>query len=333
MVYVSIADQKLQEVLWRAEEPFDVSGAIDRMQKLDRDHEWTPSGKGFLIRIGQGSPRAIIEAEGIRFAEYRDHYLNLALNVIPVLELAFANARNFQLLQNEQEKLRTAVLARDSILAIVSHDLRNPLSVIELSAQMLEKQCLASAGNAPLLRSLRLIRASLERMRNLIEDLLDISSIEAGALRIRTSKYSAKAVLQEALREVQLLAEERGIELVAEYRSDVELSCDRQRIVQVLSNLLGNAVKFAPAKNGRITAGFESQETSVLFFVSDNGPGIPKEELPHIFDRYWQGRRRKQGVGLGLAISDGIIRAHEGKIWAESTPGIGATFYFSLKRG
>jgi signal transduction histidine kinase len=112
---------------------------------------------------------------------------------------------------------------------------------------------------------------------------------------------------------------------------DARVNCDRDRVLQVLANLVGNAIKFTPA-GGRVTLSAAQSEGRVVFSVADTGQGIAADALPHIFDRYWQAARRsqKRGIGLGLSIAHGIVTAHGGKIWVESTPGQGSTFFFEI---
>jgi signal transduction histidine kinase len=138
-------------------------------------------------------------------------------------------------------------------------------------------------------------------------------------------------VLGDALQEARPLAEARGIRIEEGCDGNTLLKCDRDRIVRVLSNLVGNALKFAPEHGGVITIDCNDRGDDVLFTVADNGPGIRPEELPHVFDIYWQGRQETPlGVGLGLAIVQGIVEGHGGRIWVESVFGEGARFFFTI---
>ncbi len=139
MIYLSVLDGEPKDIISRSSASFDMEEVKSSMLRLSGEHDWTPSGEGFDIALGQGPTRQIIRIEGVKYVEYRYHYLNLALNVVPVLGLALSNAQNFQLLHTEQEKLRSAIQARDRILAFVSHDLRNPLSSIGLNAEAIER--------------------------------------------------------------------------------------------------------------------------------------------------------------------------------------------------
>ena len=214
-----------------------------------------------------------------------------------------------------------AIELRDELLAIVSHDLRNPLNVVKLAAQLL-----AERGSDPMVE--RIGRAA-ENMDALIGDLLDLAKIESRRFPVSPRTISAKALVDEGLSLIEAVAEQRRIRLVASC-CEANVCADRPRVLQVLSNLLGNAIKFTPA-GGRIRIRVEQNGDWARFSVEDSGPGISPRELPHVFDRYWQGRGvARQSAGLGLYIAKGIVDAHGGRIWGESELGKGTTFHFTL---
>jgi PAS domain S-box-containing protein len=229
------------------------------------------------------------------------------------------------------EQAQRAVKLREDVLAIVSHDLKSPLSAISLSATFLQRQA-AGDGDAreqPLLESIQ--RAS-RQMERLIGDLLDMASIQAGQLAVAQDPHPAAALLSEAAAFHQPLGTEKGLELNARLDLDPRLHvcCDRARILQVLGNLLGNAMKFTPP-GGCIELRAAAEGEYIRVSVSDSGPGIAPEELGHIFDPYWSGHgHRRMGTGLGLFISKGIVNAHRGEIGVDSTLGKGSTFFFTL---
>jgi signal transduction histidine kinase len=165
----------------------------------------------------------------------------------------------------------------------------------------------------------------------MIDDLLDISRIEAGRLAIDPAPEPVGPIVREAIETHRASAEEHGIELG--FRLDDPLPpviADRDRVLQVLGNLLANAVKFTPA-GGRVEVGASREGEEVRWWVEDSGPGIPPEHLPHLFDRFWQARRsHRRGLGLGLAIVKGLVEAHGGRVWVESEPGRGSRFQFTL---
>jgi signal transduction histidine kinase len=238
--------------------------------------------------------------------------------------LALENARLF-------EQAQRAVGAREQILAIVSHDLKNPLLTILLTTEVLaEAEARAGERRAHSL-SLERIQRAAETMRRLIEDLLDFASIEAGRLEILRQPQDAASMIEETLASFDGVAKEARLQLTAEVATQLaDLDCDRHRILQVLSNLVGNATKATPA-GGHVTLRVEARGPDLLFAVSDDGPGIGPEDAGHLFDRYWRSAEASyRGTGLGLAIASGIVEAHGGRIWVESEPGRGATFSFTV---
>lgn len=235
--------------------------------------------------------------------------------------LAIDNARLHQ-------EAQQAIAARDEVLGIVAHDLRNPLNTISLSAGLLLE---ATPTEEIRVKQLQLVQRSVDRMDHLIQDLLDIAKIEAGRLSIEHKREEVAPIVEETREVFQPQAAEKSLRLEAELPLDLPpIYGDRQRILQVLSNIMGNAIKFTP-EGGRITIRAEATGTDVRFSVADTGPGIPEDEMEHVFDRFWQARRaKKTGAGLGLAICRGIVEAHGGKIWGESRVGVGSTFYFTI---
>jgi len=236
--------------------------------------------------------------------------------------LAIDNARLY--LESQQ-----AVRAREEVLAIVSHDLRNPLSAVTLGASLLEmSEALADEDR----EQVETIEASAKRMSRLIEDLLDVTRLEGGKrLPIEPATVSPAELLSEA--ENLFRAQAAVAEVTMIYEADRDMPpvrADRNRVMQVLSNLIGNSMKFTPA-GGRISMRAKLVGEEVLFSTSDTGPGIPREHLSHIFNPYWQAKRTERlGAGLGLSIAKGIVEAHGGRIWVESEQGRGTDFYFTL---
>lgn len=227
-----------------------------------------------------------------------------------------------------EEQLRIALRTREELLAIVSHDLRGPLGTVQLSASLLATQI---GDDQRARRHLDVISRNCGRMANLINDLLDSAKIRAGRLQLDKRRESADSVVNEALDLLHSLAEEKGVQLVGDTHVDgLEIECDRGRMLQVFSNLLGNAIKFCRAGD-RITIGAVRRDDEIEFSVSDTGPGIAADAVPKLFDPYWSGiDHGKEGAGLGLFIVRGIVEHHGGRIWVESTPGAGAKFLFTI---
>jgi signal transduction histidine kinase len=225
-----------------------------------------------------------------------------------------------------------ATRTRDEVLAIVSHDLRNPLHAITLGAGQLLKQVGDDPSRHFEKRLIEGVVRAATRTKTLIQDLLDVSCVEAGELVVSPESCPVAELIQEAMAENLPMAAERSQSLTWTVAPGIAaVQADRKRILQVLGNLLSNAVKFTPA-GGRIALRVTRHGDRVWFAVSDTGPGIPVADQAHIFDRFWQARHaRRAGAGLGLSIARGIVAAHGGRLWVESTPGEGSTFLFDLQ--
>lgn len=233
--------------------------------------------------------------------------------------------------ERERERLyreaRQAVQGRDETMAIVSHDLRNPLNALVMAADLARARLQGEADPSTLELLARIPRLA-RRMNTLIEDLLDASALDAGRLSLRLGATDARDVARAAAEVLEPLAEDKGITLVVDVPS-LPLRADHARLVQVLSNLGGNAIKFTPG-GGRVCIRAEAAEDSVRFVVEDTGPGIPEAVRARIFDRYWKGGG--DGEGLGLSIARGLVEAHGGSIQVESREGEGSAFRFMLPR-
>jgi signal transduction histidine kinase len=237
-----------------------------------------------------------------------------------------------RLLDQRTQALWSANEARDvkdEFLAMVSHDLRNPLNAIALNTQLLER--LVSSGDPRLLRISRSLESSIVQMQRIISDLLDVAAIEAGKLSVQLQTGDARTSIEEAVESSRSISAEKSITLDAGIGPDpLPASFDPGRIVQVLENLIHNALKFTP-NGGRISVAGRSTDHSVEIRVRDTGPGLQPEEISVIFDRFQQVEKRgRKALGLGLYISRSIIESHGGRIWAESVPGEGSTFLFTL---
>lgn len=236
-------------------------------------------------------------------------------------------------LKQAQLDAQAATRMRDDLLAVVSHDLRSPLASLQLSFDVLARHIHGTQGEAQALRMLELMRRAGSRMELLIHDLLDLATLQTGRFSLKNATVGIGALLEEAWAVHQPLALEKGLALQLDNQAgQTDVSCDPERIHQVLGNLLGNAIKFCPP-GSRIDLGALARERDVLVWVTDNGPGIPPEHQAHIFEPYWSARHPvAQGTGLGLYISRGIIEAHGGRLGVESQPGAGARFTFTLPR-
>jgi PAS domain S-box-containing protein len=270
---------------------------------------------------------ALALARGRGAAPYTPADLALA----QALALRAASALDNALLYDQA---RRAVRARDDVLGVVSHDLRAPLSVIAMCANTLLGEGFTDETRDR--ETLETIQRSAQWAQRLIQDLLDVSAIEAGGLSLSRRLEDPRMLATRAILLHGELAAERRIDLVAELSDQLPaIDVDGDRIVQALGNLIGNALKFTPY-GGVVRVGAVAEGDQVRFFVSDSGPGIPAEHATHIFDRFWSARRsaRTRGTGMGLAIVRGIVDAHGGRVWLEpAAPGAGATFSIAIKPG
>ncbi len=239
--------------------------------------------------------------------------------------------------ERERERLldetQRAVAARDRVLAVVSHDLRSPLTAITLGAHQIARMPECNLERARV--SAGRIHNAAKRMEAIISDLVDVSRIESGRLVLDVGDHDGVALVLEAAEMFAEVAASRRISLrTAAEPLGAPVRCDRDRVMQVLSNLVGNALKFVTPP-GEVEVGCARRDGAVVFFVRDDGPGIRTEDLPRVFDRYWQGEvppaEKKRGLGLGLAICKEIVNAHGGRLWVESQLGSGSTVSFSLR--
>jgi signal transduction histidine kinase/DNA-binding response OmpR family regulator len=254
---------------------------------------------------------------------YEADDLALVTELARLAALAIDNARLYRTAQS-------ATQARDDVLAIVSHDLRNPIHTIQMSASLV-REFYASDAESPVAIQMAVIRRAAMRANSLIQDLLDVSRIEAGTLAVETAALDAASLIDEAVIEMRPIAEAGSITLTGSWMGPpTVIRGDRDRLMQVLSNLIGNALKFSPSGRTVNVTG-DRMGTSARITVIDNGPGISADHMPHLFDRFWQATRAgRAGAGLGLFISKGIVDAHGGEVSVESTVGEGAQFSFTL---
>ena len=256
----------------------------------------------------------------------RDEDARLLARLLP-LERA-ATDRNLLI---ERDRSDDALSNRDDFLGIVSHDLRDLLSGILMSTAVLSKRAPQGAEGAPILAETSRIQRYVARMNRLIGDLIDVGSIDAGKLAVTPTYGDSASLIAEAVDTFAAMALAKDVSLAMEgAEHPLPGKFDRGRIFQVLANLIANSIKFT-LPGGKIRVRGERAGDELRFCVSDTGPGIPGDMLEAIFERFWQvGKSDRRGLGLGLYISRCLVEAHGGKIWAESKPGEGSTFRFTL---
>ena len=272
-------------------------------------------GTVVLLRGRESGP---FEAEDVAAARVVGDLASLSLRRVMLLE---ESARR-------SDELKRAVRVRDEVLGIVSHDLRNPINTVMLAAGLLLEARLPEEQQR---RQLEIITRAAGRMNRLIQDLLDVARMESGRLAVERVPQPVAPMVREAVESHRSQAEERSLTLTCAAEDDLPIvEADRDRVLQVFSNLVGNAIKFTPP-GGTIGVHAECREGEVVLSVRDTGMGIAGEELTHLFEPYWQASRTAHlGAGLGLSIAKGIVEAHGGQIWVESEPGSGSTFWFTL---
>lgn len=228
-------------------------------------------------------------------------------------------------------ELKDRLDAKTRLMQDVAHELKNPLSVIHGYASYLTKEKVSPEETQ---KALRAVLSNAERLIGLVDHLQEAVRLESDGFMVETRPFEGATLLQEAVESVELEAARRGVRL--HWRSPVGdsllVSADPRRVLQVLGNLLSNALKFTP-EGGKIDCTAQRDAGFVRFSVIDTGPGIPAEELPLLFDRFYQTRdnvHKRKGLGLGLSICKGLVTAHGGRIWVESLPGVGSAFNFTL---
>jgi PAS domain S-box-containing protein len=305
-----------------------ITDEMARRSIVSEEHEriarqiWPRSVVAAPLRVGE----RLLGVLALYWSETDRHYGEEDLALVEELarraSLAVDNARLFH-------EAMQATRARDEMLGVVAHDLRNPLNTIFMGASLMLE--VIADPDSRLSKQAQMVHRAAERMNRLIQDLLDVRRIDSGKMAIDARPEAVDALLNEAMEMLRPLATAASLELSCGVSSRLpRVAADSARILQVLSNLVGNAIKFTPA-GGKVRVRAESVDGEVRYTVSDTGPGIPADQLPHIFGRFWQGARAdRRGIGLGLAIAKGIVEAHRGRIWVESQVGRGSEFIFTL---
>ena len=235
-----------------------------------------------------------------------------------------------QFLQTERARSDDAVANRDDFLGMVTHDLRDLLNGIVLSAQQIALAVPEEEQHQGTLLQAQRIQRSAGRMTRLIGDLVDVASIDAGRLRLSATAGDAAGAVSEAIEIWTPHASLKEVRLQTIGHTRVIARFDHERVLQVLGNLITNAVKFSAAGTA-VTIVVEAIGEDARFSVKDSGVGIPKDQRDAIFERFWQvGKLDRRGLGLGLYISKCLVEAHHGKIWVESELGAGSSFYFTV---
>jgi signal transduction histidine kinase len=254
----------------------------------------------------------------------------LGVLVLAAIGIAWRFSRRLgRAFRREQEALgtaRRAIAARDELMGIVAHDLRNPLGAITMKAAVMRKE----ADSDRTRQQAESIENVAMRMEYLIKTMLDVTTMEAGKFSVDIARCAVADLLRETTDMFGVLAASKHVRFEQNAKEPgLAVLADRERMLQVLSNLIGNALKFTPP-GGHVTLSVDRQSPMVRFAVLDTGPGIAAENLPRVFDRFWSETPGNKGTGLGLFIAKRIVDAHGGSIWVESDPGHGTRFFFTL---
>lgn len=287
---------------------------------LVRDAEAADGGSWLLEQPAHPGAAGVFEELSAVNAELAQAHRGLARERERLTRSLAAEAEARQATQN-------ALAQRDEVLGVVAHDLRNPLNVISMAARQLRLQAHVPPDPSVLDIMDRVVR----KMDRLIGDLLDVRRLDAGTLRLAPAAFGVAELLAEACEELSTTAARRSVRLECRSEPLPFLQADRGRLMQVLFNLIENAIRVTPS-GGAVVVTARAVEGAVELAVQDTGPGIPADELPHIFDRFWQGRGGGS-AGLGLAIVKGIVEAHGGTVSVDSQPGTGSTLRVRIPQG
>jgi signal transduction histidine kinase len=332
----AVAELEARKEAWLAEPREAEAGRRSREQLIQSLMEGERRVDGVLLAADRANA-AVVRAEAAlrrrvasdeRFATVV--VLFLALSALAVATVVATLVRRVNLAAAQAGE---AVRYRDQMLRVVSHDLKNPLHTIGMVADVLATSDL---GDHERRRQMAIIERTVARMNRLIRDLLDAARVQSGhSLPIIRSPVTPRALLMEASELLDPQARAKNIQLTWDADgADEELSADRDRLLQVFSNLVGNSLKFTP-EGGRIDVRVKTGgRRQVIFEVQDTGPGIAAEDLPRLFEPFWQGHDGASlGTGLGLSIVRGIVEAHGGEVHVESNPGEGSSFTFTIPTG
>lgn len=298
--------------------PYDPGQLLARIERV----------RGTLGRTENAGPTSDVEFLGETFSIAADRPQILGFLLAAFEDLARSNTE----LEASKRAAESATRARDEVLATVSHDLRNPLATIYTSAAMMLEMSVSEHIRT---QQIALIHRTANRMMRLLEDLLDVSRMDAGHFSVNLTSQPIGDIIGDVLEMLEPIAAAQALSVVEDIAEPQTLVlADRNRLIQAISNVTANAVKFTPA-GGTISLVTRNDEHMVTLEITDTGAGIPAHHLPHIFDRFYQveGGPTKTGAGLGLAIVKGIVEAHGGSVEVWSTVGEGTTFSIALPRG
>lgn len=278
-----------------------------------------------------------IPPDGGGLLENRESFIHYSI-LFAVAIIVMALASSLRTVVNMRDKEETAkreaqkaVNNRDEMIGVVSHELKNPLTALQTSIALLYRSVSKTSRDGITLKNLEILKSSTQRMSSLISDLLDITRFEANALKLEPLHCDVNEIIRNIVNSYEPSAEDKSIKLIAKSNlQNHKAMCDPARTSQIFANLIGNAIKFTQ-RGGSVQVLARIVSNFVEVEVSDTGKGIAHEDLPHIFDRFWQSRDTvRGGTGLGLTIVKCLVDAQGGKIWVQSKVGEGTKFFFTL---
>lgn len=325
---------------WTADEllgrPIDIL-IPSRVHSAHREHmERFGRSSGSARLMGQRSDVAGVRKDGTEFpAEasiaHIEHDGGRSYSVVlrDITERKRFVDENAQLVRD----LLGSVAARDDMLSIVSHDLRNPVNAVKMLAAAILRSDETAALPEPVAEHAAVMLQAALQMDALIQDLLDVSKLESGRMAVQPRVVSMAELVADSIDVLRPSAEQAGVVISTSFPDRLpDVDVDPARITQVLANLISNGIKYSP-HGGEVRVSAVADEDVVRVSIEDNGVGIAAAELPRVFDRFWQSKRtNRSGAGLGLTIARGLVRAHGGRIWIESTVGTGTTVHFTVPR-
>lgn len=310
-------------------------GLLGARKLMDSFRADSVPGRGATVELGKALPRQAPKVTPQLVSRIAAELARPG-STSPMEEIRQQNIELLRVLdelRSRQLELEAAVATREELLAVVSHDLRNPLGVIVTCASILQLTTIGGKEGERVHQSAQTILRSADWMDRLIANLLDVAQIQAGKLVVKQKLEDVERLVREGVEILRPLAAKNDLKLGGVSSAGLQVRCDRDRVLQILSNLVGNAIKFTP-EGGSIFIEVQRDGHEARFSVRDTGKGIPESELPHIFDRFWQAQRKdRTGIGLGLSIVKGLVEAHAGRLWVESKLGAGTTFFFTLPLG
>ena len=267
----------------------------------------------------------------------KDNHTKVLVSVALILSVATFFTYKAVRVNTRSEGQEKIDKLKDEFGSMVTHELKTPFVPIRGHIDMLKEPDLLGKLNPDQLESLNVIIKHVARLEEIITDLLDVQKLEMNSMTYRKEDFQFGDLIRQVTAKYSELAREKEIELVDSAKENYPIKSDREKVKRVLSNLVKNSIAFVPEKTGRVEVGAKSERENVIFYVKDNGTGIPKDKQQNIFKKFYQvdtsATRKHGGVGLGLVVCKGIVEGLGGKIWFESEQGKGTNFYFSIPKG